>query len=174
MDDTIIVDGLTRGDTNSFDDLVSVYEKRIYSFIYNMVHDKQTAEDLTQEAFIKVYKNLRRINDNFLLRPWLFKIAYNTTLNYIKKNRLKNICSIDENIPGSDYIGQYEIRHVILNGIKSLKPDCRAIFLLKIVEDLSFEQIAIILGMSTGAVKMKFYRNKKDLIDRLTESLREE
>lgn len=173
MNDSYLLESLIRGDAGSFNDLVEMYEKMIYRFIYQMVHDVQTAEDLTQDVFIKVYQNLYKINNEFLLKPWIFKIAYNITLNYLKRNRRNITYSIDENIPGGDCIGQYETRQVILESIQSLKPDCRAIFILKLVEDLSFEQIAAILGISTGAVKMKFYRNKKELVNRLSQSFKE-
>lgn len=173
MNDSYLLESLVRGDAGSFNDLVEMYEKMIYRFIYHMVHDVQTAEDLTQDVFIKVYQNLYKINNEFLLKPWIFKIAYNITLNYLKRNRRNIIYSIDENIPGGDCIGQYETRQVILESIQSLKPDCRAIFILKLVEDLSFEQIAAILGISTGAVKMKFYRNKKELVNKLSQSFKE-
>lgn len=173
MNDSYLLESLVRGDAGSFNDLVEMYEKMIYRFIYHMVHDAQTAEDLTQDVFIKVYQNLYKINNEFLLKPWFFKIAYNITLNYLKRNRRNITYSIDENIPGGDCIGQYETRQVILESIQSLKPDCRAIFILKLVEDLSFEQIAAILGISTGAVKMKFYRNKKELVNKLSQSFKE-
>lgn len=173
MDENYLLEGLIKGDAESFNDLVEVYEKMIYRFIYHMVHDVQTAEDLTQDVFIKVYQNLYKLNNEFLLKPWIFKIAYNITLNYLKRNRRNIAYSIDENMPVGDCIGQYETRQLILESMRSLKPDCRAIFILKLVENLSFDQIAAVLGISTGAVKMKFYRNKKELVNKLAESLKE-
>lgn len=173
MNDSCLLESLIRGDANSFDNLVEIYEKMIYRFIYHMVHDVQTAEDLTQDVFIKVYQNLYRVDNEFLLKPWIFKIAYNIALNYLKRNKRNITYGIDENMPDRDCIGQYETRQVVLQTIRSFKPDCRAIFILKFVEDLSFDQISEILDMSVGAVKMKFYRNKKELINRLAESFKE-
>lgn len=173
MEDSLIMKELIKGEPQSFEYLVTLYEKSVYRFIYHMVHNIHTAEDLTQEVFIKVFESLHKINDKFLIRPWLFKVAYNTTLNYLKKNKNRDTYLMDENALDRDYIDDCETRYVVLKEIQSFKPDCRAIFILKLIEDLSFEQIALILGISLGAVKMKYYRNKKILVDRLISSFKE-
>lgn len=174
MDDICLIERLAGGEMCYFDTLVTLYHKRIYDFIYRMVHNISTAEDITQDVFIKVYQNIHKLNSNSSLKPWIFKIAYTTTLNYLKKN--KNI-AIDlevEELPwNKDCIDAFETRHVVLKEIQSLKSDCKAIFLLRVMEDLTFEQIGLMLGASTASVKLKFYRNRKTLIDRLSQSFRE-
>lgn len=174
MDEVCLVEKLSAGETDCFESLILKYHKRIYDFIYKMVHNRQTSEDLTQEVFIKVYKSIRSLKSSYSLKPWIFKIAYTTTLNHLKRNRHITVdIDTEEIVSDKDYIGNSETRHVILEEIQSLKPDCRAIFLLHIMEDLSFEQIGIMLGISSASAKLKFYRNRKKLIDKLSKSFGE-
>ena len=160
------------GDIDSFEYIVNCYEKKLYGFIYNMVRNKSITEDLTQEVFIKVYQNCYKYNSEFPIEPWLFKIAHNLTINYIKKNknRLKEM-TIDEGvtvIPSlENQIESFETRHMILKELESLKPECKAIFILRILEDLPFEQIALMTGTSVAAVKLKFYRSRKVIVKQL-------
>jgi len=163
---------LSEEKTSSFEDIVNCYEKRVHGFIYNMVRNSEAAEDLTQEVFIRVYEKFYKYNPEYAIEPWLFKIAYNLTLNYLKKNKNRNKeVSIEEyndkGINASDPIQEFETKYMLLREIDSFKQESKAIFLLKIMEDLSFEQIALMLGTSTAAVRLKFYRNRKVLIERL-------
>ena len=165
-------------DGDSFEYIVNVYEKRVYGFVYHMVHNADLAEDLTQDVFVRVYEKLYTYNPEYAIEPWLFKIAYTITLNYLKKNKTrKKEVTIEEDMficPNSyNSIQEFETKHIILKEIEAFKPDCRAIFILKIMEDLTFEQIAMMVGMSTAAVKLKFYRNRKVLIERLNKSFKE-
>lgn len=160
--------------TRLFEKLINNYEKKIYSFIYNMVRDKYMTQDLTQDVFLKVYQNLYKYNNEYPIEPWVFKIAYNTTLNYLKKNknRIKEV-QLDENLNSiclsDDNMVSIEIQETILKTMNSFSPDCKAIFTLRITEDLTFEQIAEILGTSAASVKLKFYRHRKILIDKLSQ-----
>lgn len=178
MDDSYIIKAAVEGDKYYFEYLVNSYKDRVYGFIYHMIHDSESAEDLTQDVFVKVYQNLYKINPDYGIKSWLFKIAYNTTINYLKKNksRKKEVAfgeGFENEIQGKSYIDDFEARHVILNEIRTLKSDCKAIFLLRVVEDLSFDQIAIMLGTTTASVKLKFYRNRRILIDRLSKTFKE-
>jgi len=162
----------------SFEDIVNLYEKRVYGFIYHMVPDKNIVEDLTQEVFIRVYEKFYKYDPEYAVESWLFKITYNITLNYLKKNKNRNKeVSIevhkDIDINVSDSIQEFETKYIILRELEAFKPEIRAIFLLKIMEDLSFEQIALMFGTSTAAVKLKFYRNRKVLVERLNKSFKE-
>lgn len=155
----------------SFEKIINSYEKKVYSFIYNMVRDKYMTQDLTQDVFLRIYQNLYKYNSEYPIEPWIFKIAYNVTINYLKKNKNKateiqlgekinDICIFNDNM------ASIEIQETILETMRSFPSDCKAIFTLRIIEDLSFEQIAEILGTSAASVKLKFYRHRKILIDK--------
>lgn len=154
----------------NFEDILNTYEKKVYSFIYNMIRDQYAAQDITQDVFIKVYKNLFKYNSEYPIEPWIFKIAYNTTANYLKKNKnRKNEVELNEKIDDvyiyEDNIARIDIQESILKTMRSFRPDCKAIFALRIMEELTFEQIAEILGTTNASVKLKFYRYRKILID---------
>jgi RNA polymerase sigma factor, sigma-70 family len=176
MDGNDILKNLNKGDILAFECLVDLYERRIYGFIYNITHDYSLTEDLTQDVFLKVYQNIYRYNPDYPIKPWIFKIAYNITVNYLKKNKIKEV-ELDDRIQKccsvEDDVNRLEIKQAVLQGIQHLKPNCRAIFALRIVEDLPFEQIAQMLQTSTASVKLKFYRNRKFLIKSLTKSFSE-
>jgi RNA polymerase sigma-70 factor (ECF subfamily) len=170
---------ISRNDySDLFEYIINSYEKRISRFIYHMIHDSDAVKDLTQDVFMKIYINLYKYDPKFPLEPWLYKIAYNLTLNYIKKNK-KRILEVPF-VEASEVrdtlevsIENFETRQLILKEIYSLKPDYREIFLLKIMEDLSFEQIAEILNASVNSVKLKFYRNRKRIIEKISGYIKE-
>lgn len=174
MDEACLAERLVSGDMDYFEELVNLYHKRIYDFSYRMVHNRSSAEDITQDVFIKVYQNIHKLNSAFALKPWIFKIAYTVSVNYLRKN--KNIAVDIESMEiasGQDCISAHETRLTVLKEVESLSTDCRAIFLLRIMEDLSFEQISIMMDSSVNSVKAKFYRSRKTIIARLSESFKE-
>jgi RNA polymerase sigma-70 factor (ECF subfamily) len=174
MDEVCLAERLVSGNMYYFEELVNLYHKRIYDFSYRMVHNRSTAEDITQDVFIKVYKNIHKLNSARALKPWILKIAYTTSISYLRKNKYLTIdIESNEIASNEDCIGEYESRETILKEIEALSTDCRAIFLLRIMEDLSFEQIALMTETSVSSVKSKFYRSRKILIDRLSKSFRE-
>jgi RNA polymerase sigma-70 factor (ECF subfamily) len=174
MDESLLLQGLIGSDMQCFEYLVSSYGKRIFDFIYQMIRNKHAAEDLTQDVFLKVFESLHKLNTGYALKPWLFRIAYNMTMNHIKRNKNKySDIDMGEIASNKDYISDLETKYVILKEIESFKPDCRAIFLMRIMEDLSFDQIALMLGTTAASVKLKFYRSRKALIQRLGDSFGE-
>jgi RNA polymerase sigma-70 factor (ECF subfamily) len=165
---------LKSGNQQYFEAFVKMYQKKIYDFIYRMVHNKSCAEDLTQEVFIKIYRNIYRLNSVYSFKTWVYKIAYTTTVSYLRRNRSTEVdIETEEMASDKDYIGDFETTHTVLKAIQTLKHDCRAIFFLRIMEDLTFDQIADTLGMTVGSVKQKFYSNRKILINMLTDSFKE-
>lgn len=170
MEEKLVINKLKGFDTNTFEYIINSYEKKVYRFIYNMIHDEFMAQDLTQEVFIKIYKNFYKYNKEYPFEAWMFKIAYYTTLNYLKKNK-KNELQFNEEFnnkeTSEDYINNFELRDTILQELQSFTPECRAIYILRLFDDLSFEQIAQMLGITTAAAKLKFYRNRKVLIKKL-------
>lgn len=164
---------LTKGDIDSFEYLVQLYEKKIYVYIYAMIKSRETSKDLTQDVFIKVYKNLYKYNPDYPIKPWIFKIAYNTTINYIKKNK-KHLSDVSIDKPSTivfskDDSYKIDFKNALYAELNKLKPECRTIVILRLIEDMSFEQIAYMLNSSIASVKLKFYRSRKVLMENLKE-----
>lgn len=180
MSNKSILISLQKGDIDSFEWLVNSYEKRIFYFIYSMVHNHDIAQDLTQDSYVKIYKNLYKFNPDYPIEPWIYRITYNVVLDFIKKNKnsLQEISLsscinyIKENDADSS-LSDIEFKDMLQRELQSLKPDTRMIIILRAVNDLSFEQIALILNKSVPSVKLKFYRNRKIFIQNLEKYIKE-
>lgn len=171
---------LQKGDIDSFGWLVNTYEKKIFYFIYNMTRNRDMSQDLTQDTFIKIYKNIYKYNPDYPIEPWIYKIAHNIVLDFLKKNKNKlqevSLSSCINNIKENDIdssLSDIELKDLLQRELQSLKPDIRMIIILRIQKDLSFEQIAFILNKSVPSVKLKFYRNKKILIQNIEKYMNE-
>jgi RNA polymerase sigma-70 factor (ECF subfamily) len=178
VDGNIVLKGRKDNYMDLFEHIIDSHERKISRYIFGMIHDIHETKDLTQDVLINVYKNLYKYNPEYPIEPWLFKIAHNITLNYIKKNkkRMKEIPFLEVNegqVSSGATNENIETRELILKEINSLQSELREIFLLRIMEDLSFEQIGEILNKSTASVKLKFYRSRKRIIDKISQYIKE-
>lgn len=163
-----------------FDEVVKIYLKPVYNFVYRFVSDRDTAEDLTQETFVKAWKNLKKFDKNKNLRTWLFAVAKNTTFDWLKKkkelpfssfedeegnNFLENI-SDDEILP-DEILARKDLAEELEKILQKLPLHHRAILLLHYKEDFSLHEIAEILGEPYNTVKSRHQR----VLGRLKETL---
>ena len=145
-----------------------------------MVHNHDMAQDLTQDSYIKIYKNLYKYNPDYPIEPWIYRIVYNVVIDFLRKNKNRlqevSLSSCVNNIKGKDAdssLSDIEFKDMLQRKLKSLKPDIRMIIILRAVNDLSFEQIAFIVNKSVPSVKLKFYRNRKIFIHNLEKYIKE-
>jgi RNA polymerase sigma-70 factor (ECF subfamily) len=156
-----------------------------------MVRDKEQAEDLSQEAFIKVLNHIDRYNPEFKLSSWLFKIANNVAIDFLRKRELDTVSidgsrwadtaddveasTIDLAATGESPLKELEAKELgkaIETAIGSLRPEYRSCIMLRHVEGRSYEEIAATLDLPLGTVKTYIHRARKQLQDAL-EHLRE-
>ena len=180
-----------RGREDAFRELVRRYERPVFSLIFRMVRDAATAEDLAQDAFIKVLNHIDKYRPEFKLSSWLFKIANNVAIDHLRRRQLDTVsvsgsphavteAEIDATsfeIPSGDAnalqeIESRELGTEIERAIGALRPEYRACILLRHVEDRSYEEIAATLDLPLGTVKTYIHRARIELRDRL-EHLRE-
>ncbi|AEV69838.1 RNA polymerase sigma factor [Acetivibrio clariflavus] len=170
--DSILVENTLKGDINSFEELMSLYQDKLFNFLSKMTASREDAEEITQEVFIKVYKNLYKYNSKWSFSTWIYRIAINTLRSEYRK--VKNIKNIDyyTNVPElpanfSDYPDiAYEIKEQrveIIKLIDELKEDQKTALILRCMQDFSFKEIGDILGISPEAAKMKIQRAKQTL-----------
>lgn len=156
-----------------FDGIVLKYQNSLVNFVFRMVGNYETALDLTQEAFLKAYQSRARFDPHFAPSTWLFRIARNHTLDYLKKNRLDTI-PIDPEVPFS--LPRTPVRdnpeHILLSGesleildksMAELSTDYREILLLRHAEGLSYDDIAQTLDLPLGTVKNRLFRAREIL-----------
>lgn len=163
-EDLDIVNRVIKGDSNSFGILMNRYEKRVSMFIYNIVKSKELAEDLCQEVFISAYYKLYSYNKEYRFSTWIYKIASNKCVDFLRKNKkIKEIdfssvslCSNEETREG--VIELKETKKDIRLFLKSLKDIDRRILALRASDnDFSFREISEILNMTESNVKKRYY-----------------
>jgi RNA polymerase sigma-70 factor, ECF subfamily len=154
------------GREEAFRELVRRYERPVFSLIFRMVRDRETAEDLSQETFIKVLNHIDRYRPEFKLSSWLFKIANNVTIDFLRKRQLDTVSmdgsphaasSSEIEATSFDVSGHQEtaleemesreLGSAIERAIARLRPEYRSCILLRHVEGRSYEEIASILDL---------------------------
>jgi RNA polymerase sigma-70 factor, ECF subfamily len=172
------------GDYNAFEQLVQKYEGRIYRHLRKMVKDNQLAQDLLQETFLSAYKGLHGFSGASSFSTWLFRVATNTALMYLRKNRPENVEYSDEirshmdlpNAMGSpdflstplDILLSREGRKRIEAAIDELPLLYRSVIVLRDVEGFSLEEVSKIMDSSLAAVKSRLHRARNFVRESLT------
>ena len=175
-----------RGDERAAAELLRRFERPVFSLIYRMVRDRELAEDLAQEAFVRAFNNLARYDPSFKFSSWLFKVAYNLTIDHLRKKRLDTISihgspsavtreaqaataialeSPDER-PDDELISR-EIGSEIELAIGELREEYRSVIILRHLEGRSYEEISEIMDVPLGTVKTYIHRARKELQDQL-------
>ena len=162
------------GETCAFESLMEKYYRRILNFIYRYLNNREVAEDLTQEVFMKVYHARHSYQPKAQFRTWIYTIAKNLSLNEFKKFRfsvLENelIQSVEDNNPRADQmLADQEMVQVIKKAIGELPENQRLAVILHRYEDFSYEEIAQTMGLSVQAVKSLLNRAKESLRQKLS------
>lgn len=163
--DIDLVCRIIEGQADEFNVLMVKYDKKIMSFIYNIIKNKETAEDLTQEVFIAAFYKVHTFRKEYKFSTWLYKIAYNKTIDFIRKNKkitqinMENINLASETVSPEHTIELRETKAEIKEFIKDLKDVDKRILFLRCSEDsLSFSDISHIMNMSESNVKKRYYK----------------
>ena len=160
------------GDKNAFAALVDRYKDMVFTLSLKMLKDRQEAEEVSQDSFLKVYKSLDRYKGESKFSTWIYKVAFNTCLDRIKKNKrlqaLANIGEIDEQettplINGLDLIEEKERKQLIQDCMQELEGEDGFLLTLYYFEEQSLEEIAKIIGITSNNVKIRLYRSRKKL-----------
>lgn len=162
-----------RGEEKAYRALLDRYQRSVYSICLRMVKNETEAEDLAQEAFVKVFTSLGRYDPTYPFSSWIFKITANLCIDHLRKRRLQTV-SIDEPVAGKD--GDFtkdfpapganpeglmltrEKMEALDAAIESLPPHYRIMVLLRHQEGLSYEEIAEALDIPLGTVKARIHR----------------
>jgi len=175
-----LVKRVRTGDTQAFDELMSRYSGSIYRVTYSMMRCQADASDLAQETFIRAYRSLARYDERFAFYTWLRRIAVNLCLNALRRRRrfffLPLPMSNDEREgpdipdpkPGPEQSG---LRQDLDRALAKLPPDQRAILVLRVNEEMSYNEISETLGIPVGTVMSRLNRARTRLRELLREYL---
>jgi RNA polymerase sigma factor (sigma-70 family) len=184
--DMELVGKARKGDQLAYGELLSRYRDAIYFMLLKMVNSPIDAEDLTIEAFGKAFKNIDQYTPNFAFSTWLFKIATNNCIDFIRKKRASHV-SLDQSMDGEDslspssmiqsddpdpesnLINQQKIKHM-RNVVSRLKPRYRTLVELRYFKEYSYEEISEELDIPIGTVKAQLFRARELLLNILNRS----
>lgn len=176
--DKAIVEKVIHGDINSFSVLVDKYQDRIYSVVFNYVGNREDAFDVVQEAFVKAYSKLRMFDSGSTFYTWLYRIAINTAIDFIRKRKSRPADSLDDDKyteigfePVSKDIHsdpegvavRSEQARMLRSAISELSDKLRTVLVLYDVEGLSQEEVAEVLKIPVGTVKSRVSRARAEL-----------
>lgn len=180
LTDTEIISKVKNGDKEAFALIVERYEKGLYNLIYHLIGNQEEALELCQEVFLRVYSHLNDYDPKFKFSTWIYKIANNLTIDYLRKNKMK-IDSIDEAIddenkfleiedhclnPSEEY-EQKILEKEIFKAISNLDAVSRELIILRHIHFRSYEEMAKITNLPIGTVKNKIFRARRELMKNL-------
>jgi len=165
-----LVAAATGGDLDAFEALVRSLQRRVYGFAFQQLRDFDEAQDLTQEIFVKLFRNLGRFDQARPFEPWFWKLAANTAINYRRK---RVPMPVERASDGRDDAAAPEtVEHdpTLVGALAQLDVAYRLPLLLHYYADLSLEQVALSLGVSIPAIKSRLHRARALLRNTLAEA----
>ncbi|MEO9891713.1 sigma-70 family RNA polymerase sigma factor [Aurantibacter sp.] len=170
--DQFYVDKILKGDTKAFAVLVNRYRNMVFSLTMQVLKNREEAEEISQDTFVKIYKHLNKFKGDSKFSTWVYRIAYNACLDRIKlNNKHKNTIELNqfaENQIGTledafDIMDRNDRELAVKNCIQQMPDDYGVLITLFYFEELSLSEISKVMGLSTNNVKVKMYRARKRL-----------
>jgi RNA polymerase sigma factor (sigma-70 family) len=161
------------GDTRAFDELVIKYSKKLYGLVYNMTSNKEDTHDILQDVFAKAYRSLRHFRGKSAFYTWIYSIAVNMSLNFLKKRKRRSGMSLDavdsgiQNDPAFVDQGHranprhqsniHELQKKLNEALQALSVDHRAVVTMFDIQGMPHAEISKVLGVSEGTVRSRLY-----------------
>lgn len=187
QDDRALAAQAAQGREGAFREILRRYERPVFSLVYRMVRDRGVAEDLSQEAFVRAFNAIDSYDATYKFSSWLFKIANNHTIDWLRKRKLDTVSihgspsasspdevsrtsiTLESNEERPDtYVESRELGGLIEDAIGRLRPEYRSVILLRHVEGYAYEEIAQAMDLPLGTVKTYLHRARNELKDLLT------
>ena len=177
-----LVQTAVAGREASFEELVRRYQRPIAAYVYRMVGDYDSALDLTQEVFIKVYNSLARYRSEFKFSTWIYNIAHNAAIDHLRRHAVREqalTCSVDgerrevviesRRLTPEQESERKERRTEIESVVQLLQASYRELIVLRHSHDLSYDEIAEVTGLPLGTVKNRLFRAREAMRDLLVQ-----
>jgi RNA polymerase sigma-70 factor (ECF subfamily) len=185
FNETELIKKCQKGDLDSFDVLVSMYSERAYAVAFGVMGNKHDASDMTQEAFIKVFRNIKKFNFKSAFNTWLYRIVKNACIDEIRKRKRGTVVSLDATIDGGDgeYIMQIpdsgpgiqeilerdENKKMLNAALGELKENHRVVLVLADIKSYDYSEVAAMLSIPVGTVKSRISRARLKLAEIIKE-----
>ena len=169
LQDKELIHGYLKGDEKSLEILFERYLKMIYSFVYKNVGNEATAEDITQEVFIKVWKNIKKFDQNKNFKPWIFQIAKNTSIDFLRKKKSipfsrfenekgQNILIESMSAKPINILGDLSDKKVLTTAMQRLSEKEQKLINLRSNDGMSFREISDMFNESINTIKSRYRR----------------
>ncbi|HOK08558.1 MAG TPA: sigma-70 family RNA polymerase sigma factor [Candidatus Hydrogenedens sp.] len=182
LEDWELVALAKQGNNEAFDNLIQRYKNQIYTLCFYLTRDTHNAEDLVQETFIRIYKNINRIDPKAQFKTFIFTIARNLALNQLRNDQRKKNFLVrlferwnynhkeKNNSPSSlTYSESKELIDIVQECMLELSPEYKEILLLRETQGLDYESIAEVLGCRIGTVRSRLARARAELRKKIKE-----
>jgi len=181
--DDYLIDKVIKGENNAYAELVDRYKQMVYTLAYKIVKNREDAEEVAQDTFVKAYNALNDFKGDSKFSTWLYKIAYYRSLDYLKKNKRRvettkidiseeyNIASLDDAL---DALEAKDRTEIIKHAIQKLPGEDSVLITLYYFETLSMNEISKVMGISPNTVKVRLFRGRKRLAKILENNLEKE
>ena len=174
MEDARLIEIFISGDQRGFEMLVKKYQNRVNNIVYSLAGNIESADDISQEVFIKIYHNLCSFREKAKFSTWLYRITVNTTYNHLKKQKRFLPLASDQALGVSgnitlDNLDQREKQQLLKKAIEQLPFNYRSVIILKDIEGLSYKDIAKSLRCRIGTVESRLFRARRWLKKMLLE-----
>lgn len=177
MDNIELIKKIKQGNQESFNILVKQNLTMILNFVYRFVYDTDLAEDIAQETFIKIWKNIKKFDENKKFKTWMFTIAKNTAIDFIRKKRIIPFSSFEQDDETNNFVENIQDEKLsLLNEmikkdnktklskvLKNLNTKQQLVLYLYYYEEMNFREISEILNISTNTIKSQHLRGIKKL-----------
>jgi len=175
-----------KGDQQAFAEIVALYQDKLYHMAFRMLGSRQEAEDVTQEAFLRVYRNLDRYDESLKFSTWIYRIATNLCIDRLRKRRMSYSLDAESNehdgldgyalIPSDDRTPESEMllsetQRIVREAIETLPAKYKSVMVLRYLHDLSLQEIGEILDMPVTTVKTRVHRGREFLRKKLERKL---
>lgn len=169
MDELVIAIQQENTKEQAFKTLVNTYQKSLYYHIRRMVNNHDDANDILQNVFIKIYKNIAQFKGDSNLFTWIFRIASNETITFINKNKKHQIVDIDASQISSsttvDTDNTQQIEQKLAMALQTLPDKQKQVFVMRYYDEMTYEQMSEVLETSVGALKASYHHAVKKIED---------
>ena len=185
VDDRVLAQRAAGGDLGAYDDLVRKYHGKLYGLVYNMTSNKEDAEDLLQEVFHKAYTSLPKFKGDASFYTWIYRIAINRSINFLKKRKKRQTLSLDNVDSGIERDEAYvelssrespvrdisisELQEKLNVALQTLSEKHRTVVVLHDVQGVPHQEIGQMLGISEGTVRSRLFYARQRLQHELAE-----
>ncbi len=179
MEDQDLLAALRAGQEEAYEALIERYQGPVYNLVCRLLNEPSDSADIVQEVFLKIFRNIRAFRGNSSLKTWIYRIAVNEAYNHrrwfsrhhrqeVGLTRDENTRGYEDSLPDRgrspfDLTSDRETRALVEEALAQVNPNFRAAVVLRDIEDLSYEEIALVLELSLGTVKSRILRGREAL-----------